>query len=101
MMYRNRYGDQIIAEWLTEGEQLQLRSVLKFGSSITVTPATNAIASISFVGGPSIHVGNDLGTWYPDLKSYTVEKIELQEYITLTIKTTQTMKCLLNMEKNI
>ena len=85
MTYRNHYGDKIIAEWLSEGEQLQLESVLQFGLSVTASSSTNEISSISFMGGPIVRIGDDLGTWYPDLKSYIVEKIELLENVKLTV----------------
>lgn len=84
MTYRNRYGEQIMATWLTESELLRLKGVLNLGIR-TFQETNGEIQSIDFMGGPMIHVQDDLGTWYPDLSGYRVQKLTIADGVQIHV----------------
>lgn len=84
MTYRNRYGEQIAATWLTESELLRLKGVLNMGIK-TFQQVDGEIQSIDFMGGPMINIQDDLGTWYPDLAGYRVQKLTIDDGVQIKV----------------
>jgi len=82
MKYKNRYGDIIECVKLDDNHY-ELKQMLKLG--LGITGDLNNPMAIDFMGGPMVYVGDDLGTWYEELKGKIVKKINTIEGVVLEV----------------
>jgi hypothetical protein len=84
MKYKNRYGDIIECVKLDDNHY-ELKAMLNLGQIEHVGIGNKPSEFVEFYGGPMIYIGDDLGTWYEELKGKIVKKISTTEGVVLEV----------------